>query len=205
MTLAREMAAALDAPLFAATTTRLLLDLNRSIGAPHFHSEFVRALPLAERQRIVADHYRPHHEPIETWVRSAVAAGAVVLHVASHSFTPVLDGVERAADVGFLYDPRRPGEVVFARRWLEALRRLRPDLRLRRNYPYLGKSDGLTFRMRRRYPPARYVGVELEVNQRFVQEGGPAWPRLREALIESLREALDTMAPTPPIPLASAG
>lgn len=205
MTLAQEMAAALNAPLFAATTTRLLLDLNRSIGTPFFHSEFTRALSPAERRRIVAEHYRPHHEPIEAWVRSRVEEGASVVHVASHSFTPTLGGSVRTADVGLLYDPSRPGEVVFARLWLEALRRLRPDLRLRRNYPYLGKNDGLTLRMRQRHPPARYVGIELEVNQRFVREGGPDWTRLRAAVIESLRETLAAMPPTGTIPLAPAG
>ena len=39
-------------------------------------------------------------------------------------------------------DPRRPGEVEFATAWLDALRRADPTLRLRRNYPYIGKSDG---------------------------------------------------------------
>jgi hypothetical protein len=98
--------------------------------------------------------------------------------------------VVRTADVGFLYDPARPGEVALATRWLEALRALRPDLRLRRNYPYLGKSDGLTFRMRRRYPPETYVGIELEVNQQFVRAGGRPWAALRRAVVNSLRDAL---------------
>ena len=191
LTLAREMAAAFDAPLFHSETTRLLIDLNRSLGTPQLYSEFTRGLPAAERQRIVAEEYRPHHAPIEAWMRDATARGGRVVHIASHSFTPVLDGVVRTADVGFLYDPGRPGEVALATRWLDALRALRPDLRLRRNYPYLGKSDGLTFRMRRRYPSDVYVGIELEVNQQFVRSGGRPWTAVRHALIESLRRALE--------------
>jgi predicted N-formylglutamate amidohydrolase len=37
--LGRQMASAFGAPLFASTTTRLLIDLNRSIGHRHLHSE----------------------------------------------------------------------------------------------------------------------------------------------------------------------
>ena len=77
----------------------------------------------------------------------------------------------RTADIGMLYDPGRPGEVAFATAWIDALRAADPTLRLRRNYPYLGKSDGVTQVMRRSYPPDRYVGIELEVNQRYVEAG----------------------------------
>jgi predicted N-formylglutamate amidohydrolase len=188
--LAREMAAAFKAPLFYSETTRLLIDLNRSIGNPDLYSEFSRPLPVRTRREIVERHYRPHHEPIEVWLRDAMATGRRVIHVASHSFTPSLDGQIRTADIGFLYDPGRPGEVALTNHWIDALRAARPDLRLRRNYPYLGKSDGLTFRTRRVYPADRYVGIELEVNQQFVRTGGRPWPALRAALIDTLRTAL---------------
>ena len=114
-----------------------------------------------------------------------------MVHIASHSFTPELHGKVRTADIGMLYDPRRPGEVAFATAWLDALRRSDASLRLRRNYPYLGASDGVCQVMRRRYPPEAYVGLELEVNQRYVEAGGPAWPKIRRTLLETLGEALD--------------
>ena len=117
-----------------------------------------------------------------------------MIHVASHSFTPELNGHVRTADIGLLYDPARPGEVAFSSAWLAALAHRDPGLRLRRNYPYLGTSDGLTMALRRRHPPDRYIGVELEVNQRYVEAGGPEWPRIRSLLVESLGEALATVA-----------
>lgn len=190
--LAREMAAAFDAPLFASKTTRLLIDLNRSIGNPELYSEFTQPLPPLARREIVSRHYRPHHEPIEDWVRAAMRQGRRVVHIASHSFTPVLNDHVRTADIGLLYDPRRGSEVALSGRWLDALRHSRPELRLRRNYPYLGRSDGLTFRLRRAYPADVYAGVELEVNQQFVRAGGRPWPKLRAALIETLGSALST-------------
>jgi hypothetical protein len=65
-------------------------------------------------------------------------------------------------------------------------------LRLRRNYPYRGRSDGLASLLRRRFPVEAYVGLELEVNQRFVEQGGVAWEALRASLVESLAAALAT-------------
>ncbi len=186
LVLARELAEALKAPLFFATTTRLLIDLNRSIGHRQLHSEVTRSLPLAMRRDIAARHYQPYRDTVESKVARLVAAGQRVVHIASHSFTPELDGVVRQADVAWLYDPQRPGERVLADQWLAALARQRPDLKLRRNYPYEGKGDGLASLLRKRYSPDRYVGIELEVNQRFVIDGGRAWTALRRDIQKTL-------------------
>ena len=203
LTLAREMAAAFGAPLFASTTTRLLIDMNRSIGTRQLYSEFTRTLSAAARREIVAGHYRPHLDGVEAWVRATLREGRKVVHIASHSFTPEIDGQVRSADIGLLYDPGRRGEVGFSTLWIDALHRLRPELRLRRNYPYLGKGDGLTARLRRAYPDEAYVGIELEVNQQFVSRGGRPWPKLRATIIESLRSTL-AAAPADPALLPSA-
>jgi predicted N-formylglutamate amidohydrolase len=188
--LAQQMAKAMDAPLFAATTTRLLIDLNRSIGHRHLHSEATRALPLTTRREIAAQYYRPHRDAVEAEVACRIAAGQRVVHIASHSFTPELGGVVRQADVAFLYDPRRLGEGLFASRWLVALKRLRPELKLRRNYPYEGKGDGLTALLRKRHAPTAYVGLELEVNQRFFLAGGTAWTALCADITRALASAV---------------
>ena len=192
--LGRQISDALGAPLYAATTTRLLIDLNRSIGHRQLFSEVTRPLSQARRLDIVDRYYRPHRRAVEGEIARRIAQGHRVIHVASHSFTPVLDGVPRQADVAWLYDPRRPGEAVFAGAWMRALAQLAPELRLRRNYPYKGRSDGLTASLRRLHPDAAYVGIELEVNRRFVDQGGAAWKRLRTMLVESLKQALAVVA-----------
>ena len=191
--LARELAERFQAPLYFDTTTRLLVDLNRSVGTPELHSEATRHLSLADRRAILERYYHPHRQKAEGAIRAAIEAGARVIHVASHSFTPELNGQVRTADIGLLYDPARSGEVAFTSAWLAALARSDSSLRLRRNYPYLGTSDGLTMALRRRHPPERYVGVELEVNQRYVEEDGPLWPRIRKTLVETLAQALATV------------
>ena len=188
--LAREMAERFSAPLYFEETTRLLVDLNRSVGNPELHSEATRHLTLRERREILEVYYHPHRTTVDEAVAAAVKAGDRVMHVASHSFTPELNGHVRTADIGMLYDPARPGEVAFATAWIDALRAADPTLRLRRNYPYLGKSDGVTMKLRRQHAPDRYVGVELEVNQRYVEAGGAAWKKLRKTLVETLGVAL---------------
>lgn len=194
LTLARAMADAYAAPLFAATTTRLLIDLNRSIGHPQLHSELTRELPAGVRREIIALYYRPYRDAVEAAVAASIAAGQRVLHVSSHSFTPELNGVVRQADVAWLYDPKRPGECRVASQWLAALQHCRPDLTLRRNYPYQGTGDGLTSLLRKRHAPEWYVGIELEVNQRFALGSGPvwgpAWAALRGDIIQSLANVL---------------
>ncbi len=195
--LAREMASAFAAPLFFATTTRLLIDLNRSIGHRQLFSEFTRGLPRTERDAVVAAHYRPHRDQIEADIAARIARGETVTHIASHSFTPVMAGVVRQADVAWLYDPRRPREATLAQRWMRALAARAPLLRLRRNYPYQGRGDGLTALLRKRFGGDAYVGIELEVNQRFVDAGGAAWAGLRGDLVASLRVVSRLPEPSP--------
>ena len=189
--LARRIATRFDAPLHAATTTRLLVDLNRSVGHRQLFSGITRPLPPAEREAILASHYRPHRDAVEGAIGMRIAAGDHVVHVASHSFTPVLDGIERDVDIGWLYDPRRPAEAAVTTRWMHSLARRAPGLRLRRNQPYRGRSDGLASLLRTRHADPAYAGIELEVNQRFFEDGGPRWPELQGRLVDSLAAALD--------------
>jgi predicted N-formylglutamate amidohydrolase len=188
--LARALARAFDAPLMAATVSRLVVELNRSPGHPALFSALTRDLPDAEKEWLLSRYYRPHRRRVEEAVRTALASGRPVLHLAVHTFTPVLAGKARRADVGLLYDPKRAGERRFCAAWQQAIRRRAPDLRVRRNYPYRGVSDGLTTFLRRRLPSRRYLGIELEVSQRLVRGSPRGWHALRGVLIDSLAEVL---------------
>ncbi len=90
--MARALAAALAAPLVASTVSRLLVDLNRSVGHPHLHGEVTRSTPPALRQRILSHYYQPYRDQAERLVGQAIADHGRVLHLSSHSFTPELDG-----------------------------------------------------------------------------------------------------------------
>lgn len=187
--MARDLAGALDAPLISSTVSRLVVDLNRSVGHPRLFFAATADAPAALRAAILARHYHPYRAEVEQLVARRVARGKRVIHISSHSFTPELDGHVRTADVGLLYHPGRRGEAALAARWKAALARSAPALRVRRNYPYAGKGDGLTQHLRRRFPADAYVGIELEVNQRIVFAAGRPWKALRGTLIESLMAA----------------
>lgn len=188
--LAREVSDALGAPLIASTVTRLLVDLNRSAASPGLFPELMRNAPREVRAEILDSHYHPYRETLEQQVDAWIGEGKRVFHLSSHSFTPVFDGQVRNADIGILYDPRRPREVALADRWLAALHAEAPQHRLRRNYPYTGRADGFCAALRRRLRGDDYIGLELEVNQRHAEAGGPAWTALRRAIATSLRRAL---------------
>jgi predicted N-formylglutamate amidohydrolase len=188
--MAKSLARDCDAPLVASTVSRLLVDLNRSVGHRALHSDATRALSREVQDRILALYYRPYRDQVEAHVARAIAAGKRVVHVSSHSFTAVLDGVVRNADIGLLYDPARPGERALCRTWSALLGQRIAPLRVRCNYPYKGRNDGLTSHLRRRYAPGHYVGVELEVNQKHVGAGNRFPAALRGAIVASLRETL---------------
>jgi predicted N-formylglutamate amidohydrolase len=130
---------------------------------------------------------------VEAALDSVVRSRRVAVHIASHSFAPVLAGKKRTADVAFLYDPKRRAELRFVRTWQQELRRIRPDLKVRRNYPYRGDSDGLTTFLRTRFGSRLYLGIELEVNQSWYAGGKSGFRSLGRAIRDSLSETLRAM------------
>jgi predicted N-formylglutamate amidohydrolase len=166
---ARFLARRFGGPLHAAPWSRLLVDANRGCANPRIWSATTARLSREERERILARYWRPHRRTVESAVRRSATRGRRVLHVAVHSFAPALGGVRRRADLALLYDPRRAGERALCARWQAILRNLDPALRVRRNYPYRGRSDGLATWLRRRFPARAYLGVELEVNQALLE------------------------------------
>ncbi|CAN5884905.1 MAG: hypothetical protein USCGTAYLOR_01332 [Chromatiales bacterium USCg_Taylor] len=192
--LARELATALQAPLFAGSVTRLLIDLNRSLHHVNLYSAITRTCPENDRRRLAANYYLPYRNAVENWITRRDRRGRTVLHLSVHSFTPVLDGQVRHADIGFLYDPGRALERTLCGAWRRALCRAAPELTLRLNYPYRGTADGFTAYLRHRLPSSAYLGIEIEINQTHVRSG---WKRLRQVLRTTLKETLRGMLPSP--------
>ncbi|MGU3434121.1 N-formylglutamate amidohydrolase [Actinomycetes bacterium M1A6_2h] len=186
----KELAHKFSAPLVASTTSRLLIDLNRTLGHRQSLSEFTRTAPPDVVTRIIDQVHRPHWDKVQGLVSDFVRREEQVVHIASHSFTPELDGVVRTTDVGLLYDPQRTGEVALVEQWRASLADTAPELRVRRNYPYVGTGDGLTTYLRTRFDQTRYVGIELEVNQAITSHP-ESWAEVRKALIGALATCLE--------------
>ncbi|HEX2826680.1 MAG TPA: N-formylglutamate amidohydrolase [Burkholderiales bacterium] len=193
LALARDLAKAFDAELVYSTTSRLLVELNRSPNHKQLFSEATLGLPPPEQERVLARYYRPYRDWVESQVGAGVAAGAHVVHISSHSFTPQLGSDVRRADVGLLYDPTRRSERDLCLTWRRQILSADRTLVVRRNYPYRGSADGLTTHLRKRYPDGRYTGVEIEVNQKHTTGEAARWRALRNLLVDSLRSTLGLM------------
>ena len=171
----------------AAQYSRLLIDLNRSLNHKAVFSEFSSSLSPEKKLRLVSEVYQPYRDT----VLSEVVRLKNPLHIASHTFTPVLGGQIRDNDVGFLYDPRSIGEKAFCERWCANLLVLGSDLKVRMNYPYLGTSDGLPTAIRKSQLNPNYMGVELEVNQRHFSRDGRCQTKIISLLKQSLVSTME--------------
>jgi len=162
--IARAISKSLKAPLHSAQTSRLLVDLNRSLHHRRLYSEFTRDCDEQTQEQILEKYYRPYRQTLEQQVRKMIAASGSVIHISVHSFTAVLDGQERNADIGLLYDPARQREKAFCARLKSALDQSTIGV-TRLNYPYRGNADGMTTHLRRSLPARSYIGIEIEINQ----------------------------------------
>jgi hypothetical protein len=97
------------APLYYDETTRLLADLNRSIGNPSCTRKR-HGTDLGERRELLDATTTRIARRVDAAMAEAVATGDRVVHIASHSFTPQLNGHVRTADIGLLYDRDGPAK-----------------------------------------------------------------------------------------------
>jgi predicted N-formylglutamate amidohydrolase len=153
----------------ASTISRLLIELNRSLHHPELFSAYTRSLEQEAKEAIIRDYYLPYRRAIEQAIGHYVAQGDTVYHLGIHSFTPVLKGEERNADIGLLFDPERALEEEVCQRWANLLQAEFPDFNIRFNYPYLGIDDGFTTHLRQLHP-RQYAGIEFELNQKWAND-----------------------------------
>jgi predicted N-formylglutamate amidohydrolase len=186
---ARRIARRLGTTVLAAEVTRLLVDANRSEENRGVFAGTNGVLTTDERERLLERYHRPHRARVVRAVQAGIEARGRVVHVAVHSFTPVLRGQRRPMDVGLLLDPRRPGEDRLAEAWRRALAEREPRLRVARNRPYRGWTDGLATTLRTRFDDPEYAGFELELNQRLVRQTRRL-DRLADGLADTLVESI---------------
>ncbi len=161
------LARAWNVPLICGNITRLAIDLNRSENHRAVFSEFTKTASHEMREALRVDFHQAHWNNVITRIEEMHTKYRQVIHIAVHSFTPELDGVVRDADIGLLYDPSRKEERALTMAWKKSID---PKWRVRCNYPYRGATDGFPTALRKRWPASRYVGIELEINQRVVSD-----------------------------------
>ena len=179
LVLAGQIAAQLGAPLYRSLVTRLLADLNRRVDSPEVFSRYSRGLDATQLRLLLHLYHWPFRIAVQDAVAEAVRGGRRVLHVSCHSFTPVLKGKRRGADIGLRFDPARKPEAALCKAWQRRLARALPGMRVMLNSPYKGTSDSTTTWLRKQFPLAQYAGIELELNQKFASREADKWTRVR--------------------------
>ncbi|MGD8868603.1 MAG: N-formylglutamate amidohydrolase [Gemmatimonadales bacterium] len=191
---ARHFARRFDCPYHEGRYSRLLIDLNRSLRHPKLVPRTAFGVPVPgnrglsrqEKHERIERYYRPYREAVLQDIERTLVHERICFQLSVHSFTPSLNGHDRRAEIGILYDPARTLERELADRIASALREL--GLRVRRNHPYLGTSDGLTTFCRRAFSQRAYVGLEVEINQRLLLPRVPT--ELKRRLTRGLESAL---------------
>ncbi len=160
------MAKTLEATLFMTEISRLLVECNRSSDHPSLFSEFTKTLPTKVREEILEKYYHGYRDQVIRQIEHCAKRSEVV-HLSVHTFTPIRMGEKRSTDIGLLFDEAREREVNLCTMWKKNLETELPDFRIDFNRPYLGSDDGFTTYLRKHFPEDRYLGIEIEVNQRF--------------------------------------
>jgi predicted N-formylglutamate amidohydrolase len=181
--------------------TRLVVDLNRSETNPEVFSKWtMENLTESGREKLLRVHRAFRRKTRAVIDRILLTPESHVIHLSIHSFTPVRRGERRTTDIGILFDPARKEEAALARKLIRILQS--PALtgqfgkfRVHANRPYRGTSDGHTVELRSNLRPARYSGIEIEVNQRFVrktrQGRNDRWARVMRLISLAVRELLE--------------
>lgn len=170
------------------TFSRLLIECNRSLHHPKLFSEFTKNISEKEKKELISTLYLPYQNSIENHIRTFILEEKTVLHISIHSFTPILNGEERNNDFGLLYDSKKPLEKTLCELWKAFIIEESPLIKVRFNYPYLGSADGFTTYLRKQFPE-NYIGIELEVNQKWMKNDGLD-KTIKSTIVKSIKKLI---------------
>jgi predicted N-formylglutamate amidohydrolase len=197
---ARQVAAALDAPLLAQNYSRLVIDCNRDPKVPSSipllseASEIPGNVGLSEAEVTArrVEIFEPYHRQIRALLDERAAAGRPTILVAQHSMTNVYHGVKREMHAAVLYNRDRR----FAGLMLDILRR-EAGLVIGDNEPYF-VSDDTDYTIPQHGEARGLPHVEIEIRQDLVgDEAGQAeWARRITQALKQAEQALKDLEPT---------
>lgn len=180
----------LQCPFVYESISRLLVEQNRSCHHKEIFSEYSLQLSESQRSDLIKHIYDPFHTKVDSYIATAVKKNKFVAHFSIHSFTPVLNGETRNADIGLLYDPSRKEELTIVDSIKSQLLEMIGGIKIRKNYPYRGNSDGQTTTLRKRYTEKQYSGIEIEINQKHFFKRSEIWKTLKTCLPLCIRQTV---------------
>jgi|SRR5271166_4333832 len=190
LAVARQVGAALDAPLVAQNYSRLVIDCNRdpkvATSIPQA-SESVAipgniGLSYEEVAARRAEIFYPYHDHVRALLDERLAVGRPTILVAQHTMTDIYHGVRREMHAAVLYNRDRR----FAGLVLDLLRR-DSNLLIGDNEPYF-VSDETDYTIPRHGEARNLPYVEIEIRQDLVSDdaGQADWAR---RITRTLQEA----------------
>jgi predicted N-formylglutamate amidohydrolase len=167
LAVARQVAAALDAPLIAQNYSRLVIDCNRDPAVPSSIPAISETVAIPGNAGLSSDEvdarrreiFWPYHERIKAILDARQAAGQSTILVAQHSMTDVFKGVGRPMHAAILYNRDRR----FAGLTLDALR-AEAGLIVADNEPYF-VSDATDYTIPVHGEARSLPHVEIEIRQ----------------------------------------
>jgi predicted N-formylglutamate amidohydrolase len=197
-TVTRELAALLGVPAVFATFSRLLIDPNRGEDDPTLIRQLYDGtvvpgnypISAEERERRLDRLYRPYHDAVGAMIASVAQASASAPIIFSvHSFTPAMQGLERAWHVGILWD--RDDRV--ARPLIDMLAADK-DLVVGDNEPYDGALRGDT--MFRHAIVNGFAHALIEIRQDLIadRKNAVAWAERLAPIVDAINRRPDIHA-----------
>lgn len=190
----RALAQRLDAWTIEQTYSRLLIDCNRPLASPTLIPETSdgtvvpgnAALTVAQRQQRIEAIHAPYHARINAELDARRDAARPTLLVMMHSFTPVMNGVQRPWHAGVLYHQ----DTRFAHPLLRALEE-EGDLAVGDNQPY-SVTPSSDYAVPVHGEGRGLVHVELEIRQDLIADEAAqqAWADRLARLFNGLQAAL---------------
>ena len=190
--LAENLADSLKLPLYVNVVSRLLIDSNRSKFNPELYSEFSKTLDPVVKKFLMKKYYTAYRQQVYEWIKERARKTDSVVHLSIHTFTPVLKGEVRSADIGILYDEKREPEAKISKQLVNELGVFAPQFVTKHNYPYLGTADGFTTYLRKEFRPQNYSGIEIEVNNKHHSK--PQMEEIKKALQSAVRSVMSEEA-----------
>jgi|CXWL01.1.fsa_nt_gi predicted N-formylglutamate amidohydrolase len=190
LALSRRLAIALDAPLVAATVSRLVVDPNRDHRAHDLIPLAPEGAPIPGNAGLSAEtcagRIRAYHDPFHEAIAAQLAARPHIQALVSvHSFTPALSGKARPWHVGILHGP----DARMADAMIAVLSR---DLQLivGRNQPY-APEQGVFYTMDRHAGGRATVMIEVRNDLIRDEIGQARWAQCLAEAASAAMKALD--------------
>ncbi|HAA13208.1 MAG TPA: N-formylglutamate amidohydrolase [Cytophagales bacterium] len=186
--MAQKAAKELVAPLIYQTVCRLVVECNRTLQHPQLWSSITQSLSKKEKQHLLDTIYLPYRDALHSALQKKMKEYGQAIHFSSHTMAHKVAGQVREMDVALLFDPSRNEEVALVEAWAQEINTLDSSLKVAFNEPFQGYNDGQVVWLRRMYGQELYVGIELELNQRWV--GTDGWKHLQNTVLAAFRKAV---------------